>query len=104
MSDTPPPAGPRRPIAHILDALQCSLDAFNRLLSEPLTKAELFKCLHDGSGLPDKEISASADRIVDLLGSMEHLLEPGALKLADHFLGQSDVPRPESGLNIFFLC
>lgn len=74
-------------LSHTLRGLEASLQAFHALLTEPTTKEELFKSLHDDTGLPNKQVSAAAEKVVDLLGSIEHLLEPAPLRLADHFLG-----------------
>ncbi|KAK0617474.1 O-methyltransferase-domain-containing protein [Immersiella caudata] len=69
--------------------LEASLRAFECLLTDPATKQELFRSLHDSTpgSLPDAHVAAAAGRIVDLLCSVEHLLEPAPLKLSDHFLG-----------------
>lgn len=81
-------SGARKHLHNVLAGLGTSLEAFHGLLTEPETSSLIQKSLHNDTGLPDTLVLQASQRIVDLLGSIEHLLEPAALRLADHFLGK----------------
>ena len=73
----------------VLACLETSLFAFRHVLTAGTTKERLDAVLHNDNKLPDPEILEKTGRIIDLLGSLEHLLEPASVVLADHFLGAS---------------
>jgi gliotoxin/aspirochlorine biosynthesis O-methyltransferase len=73
-----------------LTGLEATLETFLSALRHEDTKVQLQKALHDDRGLPDKQASSAAARVVDRLGEIQHLLEPAHLILADHFLGLSN--------------
>jgi hypothetical protein len=60
------------------------------------SRQELFSSLHvyGQNELPNEELSKIAAENVDLLNSIEQLLTPSPLVLADHFLGNSLTFRP----------
>lgn len=75
-------------LRNTLVTLEASLRAFDEILSDPDTDALLSQSLHSDQALPDSELLQTSERIVDLLSSIEHRLEPASLRLADYFLGE----------------
>ncbi|KAI7912417.1 hypothetical protein M0657_005113 [Pyricularia oryzae] len=74
-------------LCDLLVRIEASLIAFHDLLSDPETASLLSQSLHSDTVLPDSNLLLMSQRIVDLLGLIEHQLEPAALRLADYFLG-----------------
>jgi hypothetical protein len=74
---------------YVLESLNGHLDSVHDLLRGKL-RDELHSRLHSRQRgvLPDKELSILSARAIDLLHSIEQMLEPGPLVLADHFLGK----------------
>lgn len=72
----------------LLQELNSHLRGVRDLLHGKL-QDELQKRLHNHEEgvLPDKELVYLAAESIDLLHSIEQMLEPGHLVLADHFLG-----------------
>lgn len=73
----------------VLQVLNEHLRGAQELLQGPL-KNEVQQRLHnhDLGVLQDKELEKMASESIDLLHSIEQILEPGHLVLADHFLGE----------------
>lgn len=72
-----------------LESLNGHLTSALNLLHGGLNK-ELHSRLHNQERgvLPDKEVAELSFKTIDLLHSIEQLLEPGQLALADHFFGK----------------
>lgn len=72
-----------------LETLNGHLASALNLLRGGLNK-ELHSRLHNQERgvLPDKEVAELSFKTIDLLHSIEQLLEPGQLALADHFFGK----------------
>lgn len=77
-------------LERILTGLEATLEAFLSALNNEETKTQLQKDLHNDRGLPHKQASSAAARVVDRLGQIQQMLEPAHLILADHFLGLSN--------------
>lgn len=73
-----------------LIGLSRSLEAFSAKIRGSLN-AELLQALnaYGPKQLPDKKLSVLAAENVDLLHSIEQMLTPAPLLLADHFLGKT---------------
>jgi hypothetical protein len=80
--------------ATVLDDLKQTLRGSYDALTSPGVAAELQETLHDDKHLPDEAIAGLASEVVDLLSMIEHLLQPGHLVLADHFLGMLFLKSP----------
>ncbi|KAL5364142.1 S-adenosyl-L-methionine-dependent methyltransferase [Aspergillus floccosus] len=72
----------------MLQGLNGHLRGVQLLLNGPF-QDELQRRLHDHAEgvLPDAKLATLANEAIDLLHSVEQMLEPGHLVLADHFLG-----------------
>lgn len=81
-----------------LKTLKATLAGALGQLSGPL-KTELSQSLHTygKNQLPHKPLSELAAETVDLLHSIEQLLTPAPLIVADHFLGKKTSSNPKSG-------
>ncbi|KAI1980661.1 hypothetical protein LOZ53_003091 [Ophidiomyces ophidiicola] len=55
---------------------------------------------HDEGALPDMDLATIAAESIDLLHSIEQMLEPGQLVLADHFLGERFIHSRKQPINI----
>jgi hypothetical protein len=73
----------------VLNTLNSQLSSVLDVLRSKDVSLELQKGLHnhEKGALPDAELSSLASRTIDLLHSVEQMLEPGYLVLADHYLG-----------------
>jgi hypothetical protein len=74
-----------------LTSLNLYLEKTLNILNSELVKAELHGALHnhDEGVLPSASAISLANKTTDLFHAIDHLLEPGHLVLADHFLGVS---------------
>ncbi|KAJ4357161.1 uncharacterized protein N0V89_001736 [Didymosphaeria variabile] len=70
----------------LLHELNASLESAVRRLNGD-EKLALQESLHNTEALPNKTTLALAGQTLDLVAEVQHLLEPGHLILADHYLG-----------------
>lgn len=70
----------------VLENLTSSVTSTLSYLEGPLAQA-LRARLHDQDGLPDERLSQLAANAVNILHTVQRLLEPRSAILADHFLG-----------------